>query len=193
MNTFRQILACGAVLVVALSANAAGDYVTKNASGTTSATVYFNAEPLKQVRLVGAIATSDKAASVLSIRAGTSSYVIISNNATTTATDHFLTFTNGLAANDVLMLQRADGTAASGIVSAVVTNKVTLTSGGFGSAVAAGDQIYKLSAATTIKVGAATAVYQGEALYAGTRGRPIRVVLDGTSACSLDSVTARYD
>ena len=52
-----------------------------------------------------------------------------------------------------------------------------------------GDAIWKLSSASTIKVGSATVNYQGDAVYIGNRGAPVRVVLDGTSACSLDAVT----
>lgn len=174
-------------------ATAAPEYVTKNASGTTAATVYFPADALKQPRLVGVIATSDKAASVLSIRAGVGAYTIMVANSTTTSTTHWLNTTNGLAANDVLVLQKADGTMASSTVSALETNMVTTAAGGFGVAVLPGDQVYKMSAATSIKVGAATLSTHGPSIYAGNRGRPIRIVLDGTSACSVDSSTAVYE
>jgi len=148
-------------------------YTTKNASGTTTCEVHFPANPQQQVRIVGAIATSDKAASVLSWRTGSTPYTISATNAAGTTIT--VSYTNGLAANDVLVIQKANGTCISGTIRSFATStNITL-------------------AATTIKVGATTVTYQGEAIYVGTRGRPVRVVLDGTSACSLDSITARYE
>jgi hypothetical protein len=192
----KRVLKCWAAIAmasVAVTAMAAPEYVTTSGSGTTAVTVYWPADAVRTPRIVGVIATSDKAASVLSIRKGTTAYTPVVTNLVTTSTTQWLNTTNGLAANDVVILQKASGTCYSSTVASVETNMVTLASGGFGATVALADQIYKLSAASTIKVGSATVNFQGPAIYAGDRGRPLRVVLDGTSACSVDSATAAYE
>ena len=166
-------------------------YTTKNASGTTTCEVHFPANPQQQVRIVGAIATSDKAASVLSWRTGSTPYTISATNAAGTTIT--VSYTNGLAANDVLVIQKANGTCISGTISSFANSTNITLAATTGAQTLPGDEVYKMSAATTIKVGATTVTYQGEAIYVGTRGRPVRVVLDGTSACSLDSITARYE
>jgi len=190
MNT-RKSLFIG-LLAAVIAAPAFGqDYLTKNSSGAASCEVHFPADPLKQIRLVGAVATSDKAASVLSIRTGATPYTIGSSNASGGTIS--VTRTNGLAANDVLVIVNANGTHTSAVIAAFAnTTNITLVATN-GVVTLPGDEVYKMSAATTLKCGAATVNYQGEAIYSGTRGRPVRVVLDGTSACSLDAITARYD
>src|SRR5260370_28627213 len=45
-------------------------YKPASAQGTTSAEVIFPADPVLQIRVVGAIGSSDKASSVFSFRAG---------------------------------------------------------------------------------------------------------------------------
>ena len=190
MNRSRNLLGLALAAIVAIPA-AGADYVTKNASGTTSCEVHFPADPQAQIRLVGAIATSDKAASVLSIRTGTTPYVIGSSNASGGTIS--VTTTNGLAADDVLVIVNADGTHTSAVIAAFLnTTNITLVATN-GVVTLPGDEVYKMSAATTLKCAAATVNYQGEAIYSGNRGRPVRVVLDGTSACSLDAITVRYD
>lgn len=180
-------------VAMSLAAMAAPEYVTKSASGTTAATVYFTADAVKTPRLAGVVATSDKAGAVLSCRAGAGAYVVTVAVSTTTAVNQWINATNGLEANDVLVLQKLNGNCYSSTVASAETNMVTLASGGFGIATAVGDSIYKMSAATSLPVGAATVSYQGEAIYAGNRGRPIRITLDGTSACSIASATAAYE
>jgi len=63
-----------------------------------------------------------------------------------------------------------------------------------GLANTAGDQLYELSAATTLSIGAVSnVVYASEAVYVGTWGRPLRVVLDSTSVGTIHAITAVGD
>jgi hypothetical protein len=166
-------------------------YTTKTATGSTSAEVTFLADGARTIRIVGAIATSDKAGAVLSLRTGETAYQIGYTNAA--GTNIYVTTTNGLAAADVLVIQTALGSNVSAVVHALVNSTNVALTATTGFATRAGDSVYKMSAASTLPVAAATVSYQGEAVYAGNRGRPVRAVLDGTSACTINSVTVRYD
>lgn len=168
-------------------------FVNKSATGTTSAEVIFPPDPALQIRVVTAFATSDKAASVLSFTTGVGAYVISAANvAGTTIT---VSQTNGLAPNDFVMVCAANGSTnyVRQISAFGNSTNITLTAS-TQNATAVGDSVYKMSAATTIKVAAASVTYNGDAIYVGSsQGRPVRCVLDGTSACSIDSMSARYE
>ena len=57
-----------------------------------------------------------------------------------------------------------------------------------------GDQLYKLGTVVKFWCGVQTnRNFQGEALFVGQRGRPVQVLVNGTSACALDSITGRYE
>jgi hypothetical protein len=189
----RLILAVAMTIGAALTGLAQTDvpvYVTLGNSGTTSASGYFHSSPSQQVRVVGVVATSDKAASVLSFSTGVTPATITSSNASGTTIT--VGVTNGITVNDVLVIESANGITNVTVSSfSNVTNLTVTPATGF--ATLRGDQVYKMSAATTIKCGATTAVYQGEAIYVGARGRPVRIVIDGTNACSLDSISGRYE
>jgi hypothetical protein len=187
----KKIILISSLCAVALVA-VAENYFTKSASGSTSCQVNFPAIAGSQGRIAGVVATSDKAASVLSMRSGVAAYSP-TVAAALTATNIAINATNGLALNDLVIIQQPDGTMTNLTVYNVTSyTNLNLTTA-IGVAVTTSSTIYKLGAATTVKVGATTAVYSSDALYAGNRGRPIRVVLDGTSACSLDSVTVKQD
>lgn len=186
-----SLLAISTTLCATAALASTPSYETLNGSGSTAAEVIFPAKPDQQIRVVGAIATSDKAASVLSFRTGAMPVSISASNAAGTGIT--VTRTNGLAPNDLIVIQRADGTTASGTIASFPASTNITLNATTGTITLPGDQVYKLGAATTLKCGAATVNYQGEAIFVGRFGRPIRCVLDGTSACSLDSVTARYE
>ncbi|MEN6642678.1 MAG: hypothetical protein ABFE08_09545 [Armatimonadia bacterium] len=191
----RVLFGMAAALVCCIAIAGSTEYVSKTGSGTTAATVYWPADAQKTARLVGVIATSDKAASVISLRTGTTAYTITVTNATTTSINQWLNTTNGLVASGVVVLQKPDGTCYSSTIAAgcAETNMVILASGGFGVVAGVGDQMYLMSDATSIKLGATTLSTHGPAIYVGNRGRPVRMVVDGTSACSIDAATAAYE
>jgi len=194
MKTILSIAALVTGLAAAAQQYTVPQYLTTTATGTTLSTAYFAAQPLQQVRIVGAICTSDLAGSVLSLSSGVGAYTVASN-ATSSATTIYITSTNGLVSGDVLVLQTWGGTNAYDTVASnpTASNAVVITARGFGVAVTAGDQIYKMSAASTIPIGSGTANYQGEALFVGNKGRPVRATLNGTSANTINTFTARYE
>jgi hypothetical protein len=116
---------------------------------------------------------------------------ITKSNALGTTID--VAYTNGFAVGDIVLLEKQTGVITNaqiasftGATNIVFTYNIPQT--------LAGDQIYKLGAATTLWVGVQTnRNFQGEAIFVGNRGRPVQVLVNGTSACSLDSITARYE
>lgn len=177
--------------LVALSAMAQPVYQSGTATGTTAATLIWNPNPLQQVRLVGTVATSDKAGSVLSFRTGTTATSIsLSNPTGTTIT---VARTNGIDANALIVWVRADGsTNKLSTVSSLSYTNLTLAAT-IGNTTLPGEEVFVMSAAQTLPVGAATQSYQGEAIFVGNKGRPVSCVLDGTSACTINSQSARYE
>jgi hypothetical protein len=166
-------------------------FITQTASGTTTAVTFFATSPTLQTRVVGAIASSDLASANLTFKSGTTPLSITKSNALGTTID--VGYTNGFAVGDIVLLEKATG---------VITNAQIASFTGATNIVFSynipqtlvGDQIYKLGAATTLWVGVQTnRNYQGEALFVGQRGRPVQVLVNGTSACSLDSITARCE
>lgn len=166
-------------------------FVTQTASGTTTSVTYFATSPLQQVRIVGAIASSDLATANLMFKTGTTPLSITKSNALGTTID--VSYTNGFAVGDFVLLEKANGVMTNAQI-ASFTGSTNITFGYNIPQTLVGDQIYKLGAATKLLVGATTNKnYQGEAIFVGQKGRPVQVYVDGTSACSLDSITARYE
>lgn len=171
-------------------------YKSTSASGSTAATAYFPADPNSQVRVVGYNATSDKAGSVMSFTTGTTAFYVTATNLATSSVTNYINSTNGLANSATLVVQHA-GACYANTISSYGTNTsgafVVLASGGWGVATSVNDDVYLMSSATTIPVGATTSVQNGEAVYVGNYGRPVKVTLDGTSACAINAISAHYD
>lgn len=185
----------GLAFGLALNAISAGNtYVTQTNAGTTSAVVNFAADPQAQIRLCNVIGTSDKASAVFSFRTGTGKY-LVGGICTAAGTNVTITSTNGLVANDLILIQRADGLMTNVQVFSITTSNVNFTSSA-SLALTNGDALFELSAATALPCGTNSPIrptaYSGEAVYSGNLGRPVRIVLDGTSACSIDAATAVY-
>lgn len=187
----KKLIAASLIALTALCVWAA-DLVVKTASGSTSATVIFPANGTQKIRVTGLMGKSDKATSVWSIRSGISAYALTATNATTSTNLYVADYT-GIAANDVIILQNADGTCTAATVFGVAnTTNIQLTAQ-IGVAGAIGDVVYELGTAQTLNVGAATVNYQGAAYHLTRGGVPVRIVLDGTSACSIDAATVSYE
>jgi hypothetical protein len=191
----KEILLAAALaigLTIPVAAQVASPvFVTQTASGTTTAVTFFATSPTLQTRVVGAIASSDLAGSVITFKAGTTPLTITKTNVAGTMID--VAATNGFIVADFVIVETKSGSLTNaqiasftGPTNIVFTDKVMAT--------VPGDQIYKLGTVTTLPVGATAGKnYQGEALFVGQRGRPVQVIVNGTSACSLDSVTACYE
>jgi hypothetical protein len=191
----RKILITAALLVgFATSAWAQytiPTFVTQTASGTSTAVTYFATSPLQQIRIVGAIASSDLSSANITFKTGTTPLSITKSNALGTTID--VAYTNGFAVGDFVLLEKLSGVMTNAQI-ASFTGSTNITFGYNIPQTLVGDQIYKLGTATTLWCGVQTnRNYQGEALFVAQRGRPVQVIVNGTSACSLDSVTARYE
>jgi len=190
----RLILAAGlaaGLVIPALGQYTAPTFVTQTASGTSTAVTYFATSPLQQIRIVGAIASSDLASANITFKTGTTPLSITKSNALGTTID--VAYTNGFAVGDFVLLEKANGVLTNAQI-ASFTGSTNITFGYNIPQTLVGDQIYKLGTATTLWCGVQTnRNYQGEALFVAQRGRPVQVIVNGTSACSLDSVTARYE
>lgn len=100
--------------------------LTKSTSGTTAATLLFPGGS-EQARVVALDVTSDKAASVVSFRAGTTPFRVVANVAAT-ETNIFL-YGSTLTTNDVILIQSASDVVTNATVlgtNAVTTATLTL-------------------------------------------------------------------
>jgi len=100
-------------------------------------------------------------------------------------------YTNGFAVGDLVILEKANGTLRTRR-SPRLPGHTNIVFGFNIPQTLPGDQIYKMSTPVKLWVGVFTnRVYSGEAIFVGNRGRPVQVLVNGTSACSLDAITAR--
>ena len=185
------ILAFTALLSLAAIAQTQPVYITQTASGTTTAAVCFASSPLQQIRLVSAIATSDLAGSTLCFRTGVTPHTAAYTNGATTKS-FGVASTNGFSVGDWILIETAAGLWTNGIITGFTTNTNVICQMNL-IATVPGDQIYNLSAATSLPIGATTATYGSEAIYVGNRGRPVFVYANGTSSITLNGITARYE
>lgn len=137
-------------------------------------------------------ATSDKAASVVQFyTAGTPVRADVASSTTNLVVASG--DTNGFAANDVVIIRHL---ATDTYERRILTPNTTATNLNLTVAptttVAVGDLIYKATAAGSIPVGNATKELVGPGIYAGQRGKPLLLEVDGTSACQINAVAASY-
>jgi hypothetical protein len=166
-------------------------FVTYTGSGTTTAWVQCASSPMQQVRIVQASASSDLASANMLFSSGTVPNTITKSNVLGTKID--VAYTNGFAVGDLVILEKATGTVTNAQITAF-TGATNITFGFNIPATVPGDQIYKMSTPVKLWVGVVTnRVFSGEAIFVGNRGRPVQVLVNGTSACSLDAITARYE
>ena len=165
--------------------------VTLNSSGTTTALVYFATSPMQQVRIVQATASSDLASANMLFRTGVTPLSITKSNNVGTTID--VGYTNGFATGDYVVLETAAGVWTNAQI-ASFTGSTNIVFGYNLPITRVGDQIYKMSSPAALYVGVWTnRTFSGEAVYVGNKSRPVIVYVNGTSACSLDAVTARLE
>ena len=151
----------------------------------------------KPLRVIGAVATSDKATSKMTFQATTTVTEVTTTETNSSATNFVVTSTAGFASNDVVVLERAsDGNWNTATVwgTSGGTNLILSTAGPnlFGMTAFAGDRIGKLGEAVTLYGCNCTVSYQSECLFIADQGRSVYVTWDGTSACSIDSLAYKY-
>jgi hypothetical protein len=188
-------------LATAFTTHAAtAPYVVKSGAGNAAsgAEVIFPADPSAQMRLVSIQWESDTNAAKIAFQTAVGAYSVTQTNPTTTFTTQAVTTTSGLITNRWLVLQRGLGSSALCFKALLVaTNNgtnVVLDVGGWGALSAVGDSIYPLGATNTVNTGATTNWQNGEALFVGNVGRPVRVLLTPALTTNrLTTVTARYE
>jgi len=160
-------------------------YNTQAASHATLSVVGLPADPECQILVRGIHGLSDKAGSVVTLRAGGTIEYTLDAAAVASQAVVPLASTTGLAQNDHVLIQQKDHpfvferrvvTSVSAGVSATMTANLTNT-------YASGDLLYELSSLGTIACGAAAInAGAGIAVFAGEIGRPVGIDLDSTSA-----------
>jgi hypothetical protein len=147
-----------AACALALTSSAAPDgLVTKSASGTTAATVYF-AGGSKPLRVTSLDVTSDKASSVAAWAVGTTSSTLAISQ-TNGATNFTVFGATALSANDVILLQNSSDVVTNATVHGKVstTNATFLLGNSIGTNLAIGDTVNKrLNTAYTLMVSSAS-------------------------------------
>ncbi len=167
-------------------------YQTVTASGTNQAEYIFPASGVLQSRLVGLIVSSDKTGAVVSVRSGLGAYLVSATNAST-GTNITVIRTNGLASNDVIVVQTKAGATASATITSISRTNLGLSAAS-GIDTIPGDAVCKLGPTTDLLVGPATnVVYQGEAIKVGERGRPLRILVDGTGWAVIDAASVKWE
>ena len=168
-------------------------YVTATNTGTTKAEVLFAASPSRAVRACYADVTSDLAGSVLLMQAGVAESLVISN-CVAAATTIFVADSSQFAVNDIVMVQTATNSVASGKVSAIVNaTNITLSTAFTATPASIGDRVYKMGPGVALPVGAASVRLNADAIFAARRARPMLLNITGTSACKINGAVVCYD
>jgi hypothetical protein len=127
-----------AVLAAGVATAAAQELLSTNASGTTLAAVTFVGRP-QPMSLVNLDVTSDKAASVITWRAGAA--LTTAAVAATISASNVTTYASALASNDVVLVQNAAGTVLQRTIwgRTQATNQVVYLDNVIGTNLAVGD------------------------------------------------------
>lgn len=171
-------------------------YTTLSAGGNpaTPANVSFVADPARQVRIVSVWYQGDTNNAVLQFSSGSGAYAMVATNAATTTVTNVINTTAGLAASATMCLEHLGVNYYATLSSTNNGTNLVLNSGGWGVLPSVGDSVYQMGTVTQIPVGSVTNALNGDAIFVGDYGRPVRVVLTPCGATNrLNSVGARYD
>jgi hypothetical protein len=199
MNKKLAIISGCALLALAAWA-ASPSYTTKSANGnsTAGAEVIFPSAAQSQIRVVNVNWNSDSNTAVLSYSTGAGAYYVSVTNAATSSTTNQINTTNGLVAGRVLVLE-SGGVGYAATMSSFNSNATwgcyyVLPSGGWGVATTVNDDIYQMGTATTVPVGETTNSANGEGVFVGAVGRPVRIQLTPAAVTNkINSAVARYE
>ncbi len=174
---------CGSPVYKTLSANG---------NAATPAFLIFPSDPTTQIRIVNVTYTSDTNNGAITFTPCVAAYAISSSNAAGTTIT--VSQTNGLAANDSLIIQRAGGLVTNVVISAFSgPTNITLT-GTSANTTLPGDEVFKLGTAVTLFVGIGTNSINGEAIFVANPARPLTVLLSPALVTNrLSGVSAHYD
>ena len=115
-------------------------------------------------------------------------------NYSLTATNIIVAATNGFAPNDLLIFSNGYTNRTLTVYGFASTTNIQVTTGVGATQFVNSDVFHLNGTTTTFGLGATTnKAFSGEALYVAPRGRPLRIVIDGTSYSSADVMSARYE
>lgn len=183
-----------AAVLICSPASAFDGALTAHATGTTEAGVVLPADNNSRTAVLALNATSDKSGSKLSVywSDGTTTTV----DQASTSTTLYTASTTGFAENNLIVIQTTGGSVIYRTVSGVSAGEsLTLSSALPATHGNVGDVVYLLAAAAAnadaeIPVGAATKELTNRlGVIIGPSNSPLLVILDGTSACSVNYLT----
>lgn len=171
-----------AIVVASTGYNAWHGHLSANASNTNIYTVVVSSG-------IGSALAASQAIYKL-----TNTYTAILSASANDYTAVFDVSTNLASGTSVILLPTAGGVFRNTLLDSGVNYPVSsLTfTGQVGLVLAPGDAVWYLGTTNSTVVGAATLRRNGDALFSADRGRPVRAVVTGTSACSINSMTGFY-
>jgi hypothetical protein len=161
-------------------------------AGTILSHVVIPAGGRDRIRLQYASATSDKAGSLLVLRAQARATTVTATSAANQTVINAPPYL-GAAANDVVVLfSNATGTGVRGVVASVNTVAGTITlNANLALALAPGDTIHLMTTRGQIPVGSTTKEVNAPTVFAVDEG-PALIELDGTAACRINLVAGEF-
>ncbi len=160
-------------------------------AGSTLSHVVVPAGGRDRIRVQYASATSDKAGSLLALKAPAKSTTVTATSAANQTVVNCVPYA-GAAQNDVVVLfSNATGTGVRGVVASVQAGVSITLGANLGLALAPGDTVHLMAAAGQIPVGAATKEANAPTVFVVHQG-PALLEVDGTTACRINLVAGEY-
>jgi hypothetical protein len=178
-----------AVLALVGVVFAADDTSSKQASGTASATVLFDALPQSGWTVKGLNARSDAAGAKVTIQARKSDSIVftLTSNALSTATILHVTGTTGLSTNDLIYFKPTALSPGFVCTGALFTSStITLQAPGLVTNLVSGDPGMEIGTVHTFFCGATNTSplnFNGDAIIQTIGNSPLRSVITGTTDC----------
>jgi len=197
MNTKNKLLTLLALALSAFSLQAQTlnlnyGFVSLRANGATNAEVIFPANTDAIFRLTSYDITNDTAGAIVKLQAGTYG-ATINATASSSATNCVVIGNSYIVANDTVVFQKADNTVFSATCHSTNGTTINLT-GQLGTALAAGDKIYRMAILHTNLVSAATVRKDGICIFAAPLRQPMRLLTFGnTTITAINSASGYYD
>jgi len=185
-----------ALLGLVLSAGAAVldyGYVSKGATGTTNTVLVFPANNTKSIRLVTLDAQTDLATANLKLYGGTARASVAATAATGQAVIQ-VSNSGTIDTNDIIVLQKADGTTGHATVSTVAGFTNITCAANIPIALAVGESVYRMSDVRTLRPASTNELrLTGDALFGAQLRNPILIDVQGTSAGRINNAVVKYD
>jgi len=169
-------------------------YRSVYATHATLATALFPAQGRQTPVLVAFSATSDKAGSVVDVYTYDNTKTTVDASSASGQTVLSVTATTGFDTSDRILIQHANGTLETGVVNTIQAGVSLTLTANLVNTTAVGAVVFELKKVGTFACGATTVANYGgpNGIVGGVPGSPMVIVLDGTSACSINTATVQY-